>query len=342
MKRHNNLYEKIYDINNLKLAHENARKKKTHYKEVRMVDAKEEYYLKEIQKTLINKTYKTGDYEIFTRKDSGKERIVYKLPYYPDRIVQWAIMQIIEPILIRKLIYDTYSAIPKRGTHKGLTRIRKVLSNDVNGTQYCLKIDMTKYYPSINHALLKELYANIFKDSDLLWLLFEIIDSIEMTPDTGIPIGNYLSQWSGNLFLSSIDHYMKEICKCKYYYRYMDDIVIIGESKEYLWDCFKEIRRLAIEKKLTIKDNYQVFPVNVRGIDFLGYRIFRDYALLRKDTTKRYKRKMTKISKKKYLTESDISSIRSYAGWLKWCNSYRLQEKYTKGLIKNGTKHNKT
>lgn len=85
--------------------------------------------------------------------------------------------------------------------------------------------------------------------------------------------------------------------------------------------------------KLELKGNYQIFPVDARGIDFLGYRIFRNFVLLRKSTCLNFKRKMNKIRKKKTLTCSDNCSIQSYLGWLKWCDSYRLKEKYTKGLI---------
>ena len=100
MKRFGNLYKKIYNIDNLKLAHSNARRGKIYYKDVKMVDSNEESYLKKIQEMLINKTYKTSNYVVFKVWDKTKERTIYKLPYYPDRIVQWAIMQIIEPLLL--------------------------------------------------------------------------------------------------------------------------------------------------------------------------------------------------------------------------------------------------
>lgn len=332
MKRYGNLYDKIYDLENLSIAHRNARKNKSFYKEVVMVNSDEDYYLKLIQEMLINKTYKTSPYEVFDRKDGEKVRKIYKLPYYPDRIVQWAALQVIEPILIKKLINDTYSAIPNKGIHYGLKRVKKAL-RDADNTQYCLKFDIKKYYPSINHTLLKKVYSNIFKDRDLLWLIYEIIDSIEMSPDTGIPIGNYLSQWSANLFLSNFDHWAKEQKHIKHYFRYMDDVVILAKSKQELRELLEEIRNYLSDIKLELKSNYQIFPVDVRGIDFLGYRIFRTFTLLRKSTCKNFKRKMLKLKKKEYLTESDVCSIRSYEGWLKWCDSYRLKEKYMKGLI---------
>ena len=201
MKRYGNIYEKIYNIENLRLAHKNAKKGKGWYKEVLMIDENPDYYLKLLQKQLIEKTYHTSKYESFIKKDGEKERVIYKLPYFPDRICQWAILQIIEPILIKNLTIDTYSAIPDRGIHFGLRRVQKDIIMDEEGCRYCLKIDAKQYYPSIDHKILKEKYRKIFKDKDLLWILDEIIDSTE--ENTGIPIGNYLSQYSGNFYLSS-------------------------------------------------------------------------------------------------------------------------------------------
>jgi len=332
MKRIGNLYEKIYDLENLRLAHKNARKGKSFYKDVKMINDSEDYYLKQIQEMLINKTYKTSLYEVFKKWDRVKEREIYKLPYYPDRIVQWAILQIIEPYLLKTLVSNTLSSIKGRGIHQGLSKVKRALKNKAYA-QYCLKFDIRQYYPSINHKILKQKYRRIFKDQDLLWLIDEIIDSVEMSNDTGIPIGNYLSQWSANIYLSNFDHWLKEVKHCKYVFRYMDDVVILSNSKEELHALLKEIKGYLGELKLELKGNYQVFPVDVRGIDFLGYRIFRDYVLLRKSTCLNFKRKMRKFQKKRTLTYSDRCSTQSYLGWLKWCNSYRLKEKYMKELV---------
>jgi len=335
MKRYTNLYPKIYDMNNLVLAHENAQKGKGWYREVRMVNNNPKKYLIKLQNELINKTYKTSEYVTFIKHDTGKDRLIYKLPYYPDRICQWAILQVIEPILINNFISDTYSAIPGRGIHKALERVSKAVQKDVKGTQYCLKIDIRHYYPSINHNILKQKYRKIFKDDDLLWLLDEIIDS---TPgDVGIPIGNYISQYSGNFYLSDFDHWIKEVKHIKYYFRYMDDIVVLHESKEYLHKLRKEIDTYFKSKlKVKIKDNWQVFPTFVRGLDFVGYRTFLNFKLLRKNTCKHFKKQMLRIRKKveqgQMMSYSEWCSINSYRGWLKHCNSYNLYSKYVKPL----------
>ncbi|MDD3049767.1 MAG: RNA-directed DNA polymerase [Candidatus Cloacimonetes bacterium] len=258
-----------------------------------------------------------------------------KYSNFPDRICQWAILQVIEPYLLNNLTNDTYSAIPGKGIHLVYGRLQHAIQNDVPGTQYCLKIDAKKYYPSIDHNILKGKYRRMFKDSELLWLLDEIIDS---TPgEKGIPIGNYLSQYSGNYYLSEFDHWAKEIKLLKYYYRYMDDIVVFHESKEYLHELRKEFDQyFRIKLKLVMKGNWQVFPTFVRGVDFVGYRSFMNYSLLRKTTCKQFKKKMTAINVKRLnheeMTYSEWCSVNSYKGWLIHCDSYRLSQKYMKPI----------
>ena len=148
----------------------------------------------------------------------------------------------------------------------------------------------------------------MFNDGELLWLLDEIIDSTttaeiedltaiylleeDIDPETGIPIGNYLSQYSGNYYFSSFDHWLKEQKHVKHYYRYMDDIVIFGRTKEELLSLLKEIQQyFRTELKLNVKGNWQIFPTYIRGVDFLGYRTFYKYTLLRKSTCQEMKRK---------------------------------------------------
>lgn len=292
-----------------------------------MVNSNPEKYLTKLQQMLMNKTYKTSKYTVFTRDDGVKVREIYKLPYYPDRIVHWAILQVIEPILIKNLITNTYSAIPNRGIHYGMQRVKSDIYNDSNGCKYCLKLDVRKYYPSINHEILKQKYRRLFKDKELLWLLDEIVDSIP--EDKGIPIGNYLSQYFGNFYLSSFDHWLKEEKHIRYYHRYMDDMVIFGSSKEELHRLFYEINDyLQNNLKLQIKDNWQVFPTQIRGVDFLGYRFFGKYTLVRKRTYKRMKRKMLKYIKCDELNFNQKCSVVSYEGWLIHCDAHRLRKKY--------------
>jgi retron-type reverse transcriptase len=331
MKRYGNLYQKIYNIENIRLAHKNAKKGKPHYSEVKMVDANPEKYFTKIHNMLKNKTFQNSEYEVFTRVCNGKEREIFKLPYFPDRIIHHCIMNILEPIWMKTLIADTYSSLKNRGIHKGVKRVKKALK-DRDNTKYCLKMDVRKFYPSIDHSILKQIIRKKIKDKDLLWLLDEIIDSAK-----GVPIGNYLSQYFGNIYLSGLDHWLKEKKGCRYYQRYCDDLVILHSDKKFLSQLRKDIsNHLEIELNLKFKGDWQIFPVDKRGIDFLGYRFFHDYTLLRKSTATRFKRRMKQIKKRhKHLTPINIlSGIMSYWGWMNYADCYRLQKKYLDRQIK--------
>lgn len=339
MKRVGYLYDKICDIDNLRKAHKEARANKGWYEEVKMVDEDVDKYLYQLQDMLKNKTYKTSNYTVIRRKEGRKMRTIYKLPYFPDRICHWAILLVISDYIIKSLTVNTYSSLPKRGIHFGLKRLQDDINNDVINCQYCLKMDVTKYYESINHEILKSKYRKLFKDNDLLWLLDEIIDSISTGKElgVGIPIGNYLSQFSANLYLNDFDHWMKEELKLSNVHRYMDDIVILHESKSFLHSTRIKINEyLEKELKLKMKANYQVFPTYIRGVDFLGYRSFGNYTLLRKTTCQTMKNKIDEINE--YInilgkmTYSDYCSYNSYNGWLKYCDNYRLSNKYIKPM----------
>lgn len=326
MKRYGFLYKDIYDIDNIRLAHHNARKGKQHYHEVKMVDSDPDRYFNKIKSMLKNKTFENSAYEVMKKRtDSGKVRLIHKLPYFPDRIIHHCIVQVVEEIWTKTLIKDTYACIPGRGIHKGVKRIKKSLLNK-KATKYCLKMDVKKYYQSIDHKVLKSIIRRKIKDPDLLWLLDTIIDST----DEGIPIGNYLSQHFGNLYLSGYDHFMKEDQKCKNYFRYCDDIVILDNSKKRLHDLKRMTQKYLNDLKLRIKGNYQIFPVSSRGIDFLGYRFFHGYTLLRKTIAKKFKKRVKKIRKNwvRMSCSQVINSIMSYIGWFKHANCHNLYKTY--------------
>lgn len=330
MKRYNNLYEKITEYKNIELAHINAQKGKKHYTSVQNVNKNQEKYLKELQTMLVDKTFKNSEYSTFIKKGK-KDRLIYRLPYFPDRIVQHAIMNIVEPIWKKTLIRDTYSAIKGRGIHDGVKRAQKFLQDKEN-TQYCLKMDVKKFYPSINNSILKQIVRKKIKCKDTLWLLDEIIDS-----SSGVPIGNYLSQYFGNLYLSPLDHWLKEDKKAKYYARYCDDFIILHSDKNYLCDLKQEIILfIESELNLSVKENHQVFPVSKRGIDFLGYVFFHNQTRVRKDIVVIFKRKVEKIRKNwKHMPSTQIiNTIMSYYGWLKHADALNLWKKYINDEIR--------
>lgn len=367
------LFNSICSMDNLYRAYQNAKSGKGWYKEVKQIEKRPFYYLAGLQYMLKNHLFKTSEYEIFILNEGKKKRDVYKLPFFPDRIAQWAILQVIEPFLVANMTADTYSAIPGKGIQPIVNDLRgyyktkrvdgkkksvwvpSILLTDEETTRYCYKIDLHHYYQSINHEVLKQKFRKVFKDPELLWLLDEIADSIntateedlielslsgeiEVDPNTGIPIGNYMSQYSGNFYLSSFDHWVKEELHVKHYYRYMDDVVIFASSKEELHEIHRKVTAYTRDYlHLNIKGNYQIFPTKVRGVDFVGYRFFGEYTLLRKSTAINFKRKMRACRKKMENnippTYSEWCSFNSYKGWLGNCDSYRLFKKYMEPLI---------
>lgn len=335
MKRYGNIFDKICSMDNLRLAHQNARKDKLYYREVKMVDADPDQYLKQIQEMLINHTYKVSDYSVSIINDKGKERELMKLPYFPDRIIQWAIMLQIEPIFMKVFCQHTCASIKDRGIKRANALVDEYMKDKEN-TKYCLKIDVSKFYPNINHTILKGLLRKKFKDAELLELLDLIIDSYP--GNKGVPIGSYLSQFLANFYLAYFDHWLKEEKKVKRIVRYMDDVVIFGASKEELHQLLRDMGEyLSEELDLSIKPNYQVFPTAIRGVDFVGYRSFYGYKLLRKSTCKKFKKRMIEIKKKqdagKMLNYQEWCLANSYVGWLKWCDSWRLFEKYIEPVL---------
>jgi len=310
MKRKNNLYQQICSIENLQLADAIARKGKAKQFGVIVHDKDKEQNILKLHQALVNKIYQTSPYSTFKIYEP-KEREIFRLPYYPDRITHHAIMNVLEPVFVQTFTSDTYSCIKGKGIHAAANAVKHALK-DVAGTTYCLKLDIKKFYPNIDHRILKQLLRRKFKDADLLNLLDGIINSAP-----GLPIGNYLSQYFANFYLTYFDHWLKEIKGVKYYFRYADDLVILSGSKQCLHTLFNDIKQyLADSLKLLVKENWQVFPVQARGIDFVGYRFYHTHTLLRKSIKQNFARKVAK--------GINAASVASYNGWGKWCNSKNL------------------
>ena len=313
MRRINNLYEKICSIENLMLADSIARKGKLSQPGVVEHDRNRDQNLRDLHQALLTRTYKTSQYTTFTIYEP-KERLIFRLPYFPDRIVHHAVMNILEPIFVSTFTADTYSCIKKRGIHAAARALKSALK-DNTGTAFCLKLDIKKFYPNVDHAILKQLLRRKIKDKDLLWLLDGIIDSAE-----GLPIGNYLSQYFANFYLTYFDHWIKEEKKVRYYFRYADDIVILSDNKPYLHQILADIREyLQSQLRLTVKENYQVFPVDARGIDFVGYVFRHSHIRLRKSIKQSFARMLSK--------NRNPQSIASYRGWAIHCDSTNLLKK---------------
>jgi len=314
MKRYGNLFHQIVDVKNIMTAHNNAKKGKRHYKEVRFFESRPYHHARSIRNMLIHKTYEPSAYISMHINDRGKPREILKTNYYPDRIIHHALMQVVQPILEQTYIKDTYQSITGRGTHKAIERIKSWMKDEV-ATRYCLKIDIRKFYPSVDNDILKAKFRHKIKCTDTLQLLDTLVDS-----SRGLPIGNYTSQTLANYYLSSFDHYVKEVLGVKHYIRYADDIVLFSDTKEALHTALVAMRCELSALKLDIKGNWQVFETRERGLDFLGYRLFGNYTLLRQKMATKIKRVFTKTPS----SFKDISSLMSYLGWLKIASTYNL------------------
>jgi RNA-directed DNA polymerase len=312
MKRIGNIFESIVSLENIQLADQIARKGKSGQYGIKIHDRNREANLQQLRDDLLAGKFSTSPYVTF-KVYEPKERVVFRLPYFPDRIVHHAIMNVLEPVFVSTFTADTYSCIKNRGIHAAARNVRKAL-RDQNNTIYCLKLDVVKFYPTIDHDVLKAMLRRKFKDARLLALLDEIIDSAP-----GLPIGNYLSQYFANFYLSGLDHWLKEVRKVRYYFRYADDLVILSASKNELHQLRADIAEYLMGIRLEVKGNYQVFPVAARGLDFVGYKFYHTHTLLRKSIKKNFARAISK--------GKGSNVLASYNGWAKHCDSGHLIKK---------------
>ncbi len=294
------------------MADQTARRGKSKQHGIINFDKNYDQNIADIYRELATNTYKTSKYTTRTIYET-KERIISILPYR-DRVVQHAIMNIMEPIFVSTFTADTYSCIKGKGIHAASRALKSALKEE-EYTRYCLKLDIRKFYPSVDNLILKSLLRKKIKDQELLKLLDGIIDSAP-----GLPIGNYLSQYFANFYLTYFDHWIKEQKEVKHYFRYADDIIILAPNKEYLHRVLAGISKYMSQRlNLQVKSNYQIFPVAARGIDFVGYVHYHTHVLMRKSIKKSFARKVSKGINK--------LSLASYLGWAKHCNSRHLLKK---------------
>lgn len=312
MKRVNNIFEKIISIDNLMLADEMARKGKKNTYGVRLHDKNRTANIERLHEVLKAGNYQTSEYKVF-KVFEPKEREIYCLPYYPDRIVHWAIMLQLESIWMKVFTPDSYSCIKDRGIHGAARKVVKALK-DTEQTTFCLKLDIKKFYPSINQDILMQIIERKIKCKKTLALLSNIIYSV----NSGVPIGNYISQYAANLYLTYFDHWIKEVKGVKHYFRYCDDMVIFSPDKPYLHSLLNDIRQYLNDNlQLEVKSNYQVFPVSKRGVDFVGYKFYHTHTLIRKSIKKNMMRKNSRLQKRNIDNKIYKMQMAAYTGWLK-------------------------
>ena len=304
MKRFKNLYPELCDFENLLLAAKKAQRGKRAIRQVAEFNHNLEYELLTLKEELEAQTYKPGTYRTFTINDP-KTRLISAAPYR-DRVVHHALCNIVEPLIERTFIHDSYACRKGKGTHAAVDRYTQFSRQ----YPYVLKCDIRKYFPSIDHEILKSLLRRKIGCPNTLWLLDTIIDGSNpqplredyfpgdnlFTPYTrrkGLPIGNQTSQFFANVYLNPLDHFIKETLGSRAYLRYVDDFVVFGYDKKTLWNIRDRVAVfLNTELRLHLHPHKQnVFPVAV-GCDFLGYFIFPTHRRIRASSGWRFARNL--------------------------------------------------
>lgn len=319
----NNIYNKIYSFDNLHLAYLKARKNKRYKKEILRFSANLEENLIQLQNELMWQTYTPGKYHEFFVHDP-KTRLILALPFR-DRVIHHALCNVIEPIFEKTFIADSFACRKNKGTIAGVKRNEMFLLSQASrpGKVYCLKMDIRKFFYSIDHSILKKQIRRKIRDGRALKLIDVIINS---TGNPGIPVGNLTSQLFANIYLNTVDHYVKEELRAKHYVRYMDDMIVLHGSKEQLWQWLGQTREFLKLQHLELNEKTAVFEAD-KGIDFLGYRQFMTYRILRKRVMQKNFRKFSKFMKASVSKDKINISLQSLLGQCKHCNAVTFLNK---------------
>ncbi|MGL4672626.1 MAG: reverse transcriptase domain-containing protein [Cetobacterium sp.] len=325
MKRVGNLYNKIYDFNNLHNSYLLARRSKRYRSEVLKYTDNLEENLIIMQNELVWKTYKQGEYRTF-KVYVPKERTIKALPF-KDRVLQHAVNAIIEPIFTKGFYEHSYACLEGKGAHKASRVLKTWLFDTKQKDIYYLKCDVAKYFDSINHAVLINILESKIKCPDTLDLLRKIIDN---GTGVGIPIGNLTSQTFANIYLNELDKFVKHKLKIKYYIRYMDDFIILDESKEKIHEYLHEIESY-LSSNLALKLNHKtrIAPV-FKGVDFVGYNHFINRTNLRRSTWVRQKKQIKSMFRKmeqgKMAKEEVAKTLYSILGHISHADTFLLKK----------------
>ena len=281
--------------------------------------------IEELHRELKGKTYNHGEYRVFTVYDP-KERKIAAAPFR-DRVVHHAVHDVIEPLIDKSFIYQSYACRKNKGTHKAIDWAQEFLRRN----SFCFHGDIKKYFFSIDRGILKGILKGMVNDEDLLWLLDEIIDSAIYTgQEKGLPIGNLTSQFFANLYLNELDYFIKFDLRVKFYIRYMDDFLIFENDRGKLTGFKSKIRDfLKIKLALLLHEGKSQIYNTRNGIKFLGFRIFKDHRRLASDNVRRFKKRIKKFG---YLLDrgqirgSQIrDSVRCWAAHSSYANTNGLR-----------------
>ena len=347
MKTLKNVFEQVVDYDNLYRAYLNARLCKRYRYEVLNFSAHLEDNLVKLQKELIERTYTLGKYREFYIYEP-KKRLIMAQPF-KDRVVQWAIYQVLNPVFAQGYITDSYACIKERGTHKAVKRLHYWLRQVGKKPEkyYFLKLDISKYFYRIDHDVLMGILKRKIRDDDMIFLLDKIVNSSETNfglppgkspgevkrsdrvSEKGMPVGNLSSQMFANLYLNELDQYCKRTLGIHFYVRYMDDVIILHQDKDQLHEWKRIIDTFLKEKlQLDLNEKTCIRPMTL-GVEFCGYKIWNTHIKLRKSTALKMKRNLKKLQKEyaagEVTVEEAKQTISSYLGILKHCDSYSLK-----------------
>ncbi len=311
--------------------------------------------IERIRKEVYAGTYEIDRYYIFYVYEP-KKRMIMSIAFY-HRIVQWAIYRVINPMLVKGYIEDSYGCIPGKGSLSAMMRLRywiQLVWKKPN-VWYYLKLDISKYFYRISHRVLMKILRKKIKDKRLIALLDRIVNC-KHTPfglppgkspgevplserifDVGMPIGNLLSQVFANVYLDALDQFCKRVLRVHYYVRYMDDVIILSDSKAQLHEWRERISSfLETELELQLNSKTCIRPIS-QGIEFVGYRIWPRYVTLRKATTLKIKRAMRKKQEEyrvRKATLNDVNStLQSYLGMIKHCDCKTFRRDFLDGIV---------
>ena len=310
MNRLGRIWPAVISFENLLIAYRKARKGKQSVSAVAEFTLNLESELLSLQQELTDFSYQPGRYRLFTIYERKKRQIA--AAPFRDRVVHHALMNIIEPSIDRRFIFDSYACRQGKGVHAAVNRYQQWSKH----YPYVLKMDIQQYFPSIDHQILKAKLRHYLKDRYVLILLDRIIDTAPVatgrqdfyyfTGDdllthteriTGLPIGNLTSQFFANLYLDDVDHYIKEQLHGRAYLRYVDDMLILGRDKNSLHDIRENIRQRLAQDRLRLHPRKAHIYHTARGIDLFGYQVFPYKRKLRNDNGHDFHRRLRKMAR---------------------------------------------
>ena len=325
-----NQFDKYLTYEKLLEAHKKSKKGKSRKKELIKFNLKQEEYIMWLYENLKNGTYKHGGYTEFYVTEPKLRKI--EKSRYIDRIVhRWLVDNFLLKGFVSQFINTSYACIKNKGTHRAAFYIQKSMRKAKKewGDYYILKTDVSKYFNNINKKILLEILGKKIKDTKLMWLIKEIL--FAQKREKGLEIGNYTSQIFANIYLNEVDQYIKHELKIKYYARYLDDSVLIIQTKQEAKEALLKIENFLEEKlELNLNNKTQIFK-GKQGVNFCGYKI-NEYRLKIRNRGKiRLKNKIKKL--KKEIKEGKIGSheakkyLAGHIGYIKWANVYSLTNK---------------